>query len=72
MYYICILFYLKSITQVVNAEGTTVLFQVDTTCHLLDSSLPTPCFQLHFIVEVGPLEIKKYTIINMPTDISSK
>lgn len=56
----------------VNAEGADVLFQIDTTCNLLDSLLPNPCFQLHFVVELGPLEIKKYTIINMPTDISTK
>lgn len=48
----------------VNAEGADVLFQVDSTCNLLDSQLSTPCSQLHFVVELGPLEIKKYTIIN--------
>ncbi|XP_025418812.1 alpha-mannosidase 2 [Sipha flava] len=58
--------------KVVNSEGADVSFQIDATCNLLDSLLPTPCFQLHFIVELGPLEIKKYIIINMPTDISTK
>lgn len=56
----------------VNLEGTDIMFQIDSTCNLLDSQLSTPCFQLHFIVELGPLEIKKYTIINMSTDISIK
>lgn len=56
----------------VDSEGLDVLFQVDSTCNLLDLQLSTPCYQLHFIVELGPLEIKKYTIINMSTDISTK
>jgi len=60
------------IIQVVNSEGTDISFQVDYTCNLLDTPSITPCFQLHFIAELGPLEIKKYTIINLPTDISTK
>ncbi|KAL4122621.1 hypothetical protein QTP88_014914 [Uroleucon formosanum] len=58
--------------KVVNSEGADISFQVDSTCNLLDTQLMTPCFQLHFIAELGPLEIKKYTIINLPTDISTK
>jgi len=58
--------------QVVNSEGADISFQVDSTCNLLDTPSMTSCFQLHFIVELGPLEIKKYTIINLPTDISTK
>lgn len=49
-----------------------VMFQLDLFCKLLDLQLITPCFQLHFIVEIGPLEIQKYTIINMSSDISTK
>ncbi|XP_025204712.1 alpha-mannosidase 2 isoform X2 [Melanaphis sacchari] len=58
--------------KVVNSEGVDISFQVDPTCNLLDTQIMAPCFQLHFIAELGPLEIKKYTIINKPTHISSK
>ncbi|VVC35673.1 Hypothetical protein CINCED_3A015041 [Cinara cedri] len=59
--------------KVVNAEGVDILFQIDSTCNLLeDIPILKTCFQLHFVVELGPLEIKRYTIIYMPTDISTK
>lgn len=58
--------------QVVDPQGVEILFQVDSTCNLLDTQSMTPCFQLHFIAELGPLEIKKYSIIKLPTDDSTK
>lgn len=58
--------------KVVDPQGVEILFQVDSTCNLLDTQSMTPCFQLHFIVELGPLEIKKYSIIKLPTDDSTK
>lgn len=56
----------------VNVDGADVAFQVDPTCHLLNLKLQNSCYQLHFVVELGPLEIKRYTVINKSTDINTK